>query len=101
MFDHFADAIRAVERFGEPDLRTVEWQQDYPRAEWLDLSATTGLLTRLSPRPLTTVLDGMGRAIDDLGGAVPVRFTTFALLAERDPRVPPCRRPDTIGRPTG
>jgi SAM-dependent methyltransferase len=83
MFAKFADGIREVGGFGEPEQWRFDWEQSYTRDEWLDLLPTTGGLTRLAPDKLTQVLEGVGAAIDKIGGGFTMPYTTLAVTAAR------------------
>lgn len=83
MFTTFADGIRAASGFGEPEQWRFDWERSYTREEWLDLLPTTGPLTRLPPGELTEVLDGVGTAIDRIGGGFTMQTSTLAVTAAR------------------
>ncbi|MHB1536358.1 MAG: class I SAM-dependent methyltransferase [Acidimicrobiales bacterium] len=83
MFANFAERIRAEEGFSEPEQWSFEWEKSYTRDEWLDLLPTTGSLTRLPSDKLAEVLDGVGKAIDDIGGHFTMTYTTLATTAAR------------------
>jgi len=76
-----ADTIRETERFNEPEQWRFDWEQSYTRGQWLALLPTTGGLTRLRPGQLADILDAVGTAIDALGGAFTMRYTTLAATA--------------------
>ncbi len=83
MFAKFADGIREEGEFGEPEQWRFDWEQSYTRDEWLDLLPTTGGLTQLPPDKLTQVLEGVGAAIDKIGGGFTMPYTTLAVTAAR------------------
>ena len=76
-----ADTIRETERFNEPEQWRFDWEQPYTRDQWLTLLPTTGGLTRLHPDQLADILDAVGTAIDTLGGAFTMHYTTLAATA--------------------
>jgi len=78
-----ADRIRETESFGEPEHWRFDWDQPYTRDQWLGLLPTTGGLTRLRPDQLAVILDEVGAAIDRLGGAFTMHYTTLATTAAR------------------
>jgi SAM-dependent methyltransferase len=78
-----ADGIREADGFGEPEQWRFDWERSYTRDEWLDLLPTTGGLTRLPPDKLGEVLEGVGAAIDALGGSFTKSFVTVAATAAR------------------
>jgi len=79
----FADKIRETGQFHEPEQWRFDWEQSYARDQWLALLPTTGGLTRLRPDQLADILDEVGTAIDALGGAFTMRYTTLATSAAR------------------
>jgi hypothetical protein len=83
MFAKAADGIRQAGGFGEPEQWRFDWEQSYTRDAWLDLLPTIGLLTRLPPDQLAEVLDGVGAAIDKVGGSFTLPYTTLAATASR------------------
>ncbi|MBF6174915.1 class I SAM-dependent methyltransferase [Nocardia blacklockiae] len=82
-FEKFAEDMRAAGAFGEPEHRRFGWERTYTRAEWLDLTPTTGALTRLPRETLAEVLAEIGAAIDELGGSFTMSFTTLAVSAPK------------------
>ena len=83
MFAKFDDGIRQVDGFSEPERWRFNWEQSYTRDEWLDFLPTTGGLTRLAPDKLAEVLDGVGAAIDSIGGRFTMAYTTLTTTAAR------------------
>ena len=83
MFAKFAEQIRAAEGFIEPEQWSFDWEQRYTRDEWLDLLPTTGSLTGLPSDKLAEALDGVGKAIDEIGGHFTMTYTTLATTAAR------------------
>ena len=79
----FADKIRETGQFREPEQWRFDWEQSYTRDQWLALLPTTGGLTRLRPDQLADILDEVGTAIDALGGAFTMSYTTLATSAAR------------------
>ncbi|MEU7216741.1 class I SAM-dependent methyltransferase [Nocardia iowensis] len=83
MGDTASEGIRRTSAFGEPELRRFDWRQSYTRDEWLELSATTGLTTRLPQEVLNEVLVGLGAAIDAVGGSFTTQYTAAVVTAVR------------------
>jgi SAM-dependent methyltransferase len=79
----FAGTIRETGQFCEPEQWRFDWEQSYTRDQWLALLPTTGGLTRLRPDQLAVILDEVGTAIDALGGAITMHYTTLATSAAR------------------
>ncbi|MEV3919388.1 class I SAM-dependent methyltransferase [Actinomadura coerulea] len=84
MFAKAADGIRAAGGFGEPEQWRFDWEHTYTRDEWLDQMPTHGTLTRLSDAERARVLEGVGEAIDAMGGAFVMPYATMAVTAVRD-----------------
>jgi SAM-dependent methyltransferase len=83
MFDKIADGIRAAGAFSEPEQWHFDWERTYTRDEWLDQLPTLGSLTQLPPGQLAAVLEGVGAAIDAIGGSFTMHYTTVAVTAAR------------------
>jgi SAM-dependent methyltransferase len=83
LFAKIADGIRATGTFSEPEQWRFDWERTYTQEEWLDQLPTSGALTQLPPDKLAEVLDGVGAAIDRLGGSITVPYTTVAVTAVR------------------
>ncbi|MGW5351027.1 class I SAM-dependent methyltransferase [Streptomyces sp. NPDC004031] len=81
LYATFSDAIRDTGAFDAPEHWRYDWQRSYTRDEWLALLPTTGGLTRLTPSQLSVILSDVGTAIDALGGAFTMPFTTLATTA--------------------
>jgi SAM-dependent methyltransferase len=80
-YARIADMIRGTGQYNEPDQWRFDWEQAYTRDQWLALLPTTGGLTRLSPGQLAAILDAVGAAIDALGGAFTMHYTTLTTTA--------------------
>ena len=81
--DKAADGLRQAGAFGEPERWRYEWERRYTRDEWLDQLPTQGGHVRFTPDELAEILTGVGAAIDELGGAFTMSFTTVAVTAAR------------------
>lgn len=82
-FTKAADGIREVGGFSVPEQWRFDWEQTYTRDAWLDQMPTQGALTQLPPDKLTEVLEGVGTAIDTLGGSFTMPYITMAVTAAR------------------
>jgi SAM-dependent methyltransferase len=83
--DHAADiaAIAATQLFTTCEVRTYGWTRRYSREEWLDQLGTHSDHLTL-PRPqLAALLEGVGAAIDQLGGSITVHYETRLISAQR------------------
>lgn len=83
LFATAADGLRTVGGFSDPEQWRFDWTRAYDRDEWLDLLPTQGIFTQLPPDKLEAVLEGVGGAIDTLGGSVTMTYTTVAVTALR------------------
>jgi hypothetical protein len=81
LFDRASGGIREAGVFGDPERWRFDRERSYTREEWLDELPTSGALTRLPPEKLAEVLEGVGAAIDALGGGFTVHYTTVAVTA--------------------
>lgn len=82
-FTKTADGIRETGGFGDPEQWRFDWETTYTRDEWLDQMPTQGTLTRLPADKLAEVLEGVGTAIDALGGCFTMPYSTVAVTAAR------------------
>jgi SAM-dependent methyltransferase len=87
MFAKAADGIREVGGFSDPEQWRFDWEQVYTREEWLDQMPTQGALTQLPPDKQAEVLEGVGVAIDALGGGFTMAYSTVAVTATRSREV--------------
>jgi SAM-dependent methyltransferase len=83
LFAKIADGIRAARGFSEPEQWRFDWERTYSRDEWLDQLPTLGSLTQLSPDKVAQVQEGVGTAIDAMGGSFTMCYTTVAVTAAR------------------
>ncbi|SNR63741.1 class I SAM-dependent methyltransferase [Actinomadura mexicana] len=84
MFAKAADGIRSAGGFGEPEQWRFDWEHTYTRDEWLDQMPTHATLTGLPDVGRAQVLEGVGEAIDAMGGAFTMPYATVAVTAARD-----------------
>jgi len=83
LFARAADGVRKVGGFGDPEQWRFDWEQSYTREEWLDQLPTQATLTWFPLERLATVLDGVGAAVDAVGGSFTMSYTTVAVTAAR------------------
>jgi SAM-dependent methyltransferase len=83
MYARFAGTIRETGQFHDPEQWRFAWEQSCTREQWLALLPTTGGLTRLRPGQLADILGEVGTAIDALGGAFTMLYTTLVTTAAR------------------
>ena len=75
------DGIEATAAFDEPEQWRFEWAQSYARDEWLDALQTTG--GAIPQSQLSDLLEGIGKAIDAVGGSFTMDYATFVVTAVR------------------
>ena len=74
-----ADGMRATGAFDEPEQWRFEWAQSYTRDKWLDALQTSGG----AESRLADLLEGVGDAIDAVGGSFTMDYVTFVVTAVR------------------
>jgi len=75
------DGIQLTGAFDDPEQWRFEWAQTYTRDEWLDALQTTG--GAIPEGQLADLLEGVGDAIDDVGGSFTMNYLTFVITAVR------------------
>lgn len=75
------DAMQATGAFAVPEQWRFEWAQTYTRAQWLDALHTSG--GAIPETLLTDLLDGIGDAIDAVGGSFTLNYRTLVVTAAR------------------
>ena len=75
------DGMRATGAFDEPEQWRFEWAQSYMRDEWLDALQTSG--GAIPESQLADLLEGVGDAIDAVGGSFTMNYVTFVVTAVR------------------
>jgi SAM-dependent methyltransferase len=83
LFAKIADGIREAGQFSEPEQWRFDWERTYSTDEWLDQIPTHGSLTQLPPDKLAQVQEGVGAAIDAMGGSFTMHYATVAVTAAR------------------
>ncbi|MBO3752633.1 class I SAM-dependent methyltransferase [Streptosporangiaceae bacterium NEAU-GS5] len=78
-----SDGVAASGAFGEAEQWRFGWERGYTRDEWLDMVPTSGGFSRLSRADVEEVLSSVGAAIDAVGGAFTMRYTTLVVTATR------------------
>jgi SAM-dependent methyltransferase len=78
-----ADGFARAGGFGAAERWRFEEERTYTSAQWVDLIATTGGLTRLPAERLAVVTDAVAAAVEAIGGAFTLPFTTLAVAAVR------------------
>jgi SAM-dependent methyltransferase len=83
LYAKFADGIGEVGGFSDLEQWRFDWEQSYTRDEWLDQMPTHGTLTQLPSDKLAQVLEGVGAAIDAMGGSFRMPYATVGVTAVR------------------
>lgn len=77
-----ARALRSDGHFGAPEVTTYGEEVRASKEEWLDLLPTHSDHRTLPPSTLEALLGAVGAAVDGLGGALTIRYTTWLVRAE-------------------
>ncbi|MEV0171274.1 class I SAM-dependent methyltransferase [Streptomyces sp. NPDC050803] len=80
-----AEGIRAAGAFGGPAEWRHDWEWTYTRETWLDQLPTLGPFTQLPAEQLGELLEGMGAAVDALGGGFAMRYASVTVTAVTSP----------------
>jgi len=83
LFARTSGGIRESGAFGDPEQWRFDWERYYAREEWLDQLPTQGTLTWLPSDRVAEVLEGVGAAVDAMGGGFTMSYTTVAIIATR------------------
>ena len=76
-----AAGMRAAGAFDEPEQWRFDWVRSYSRDEWLDALQTSG--GAIPESQLADLMEGVGDAIDAVGGSFTMNYVTFAVTAAR------------------
>lgn len=77
--------MRETGVLGEPAEWRFGWDRDYTRDEWLDGVPTGGGYHQLAPEQRAALLDGIGAAIDAVGGGFRMHYDTVVVTTTRIP----------------
>jgi SAM-dependent methyltransferase len=77
------EALAVCGLFESAEERRYAWSLDYTRAAWLDLLPTVSAYRTMAPDRRASLLDGIGAAIDGLGGTIRVHYHTRLVTAVR------------------
>ena len=77
------EQLESFDGFGTVEHSRHPWQRDYSRDEYLDLLATQSDHRLLEPSTRRRLFDGVGRAIEDAGGILPVEYTVELYCARK------------------
>lgn len=83
LFAKTTDGIREEGSFGESEQWQFDWERSYTRDEWLDAVPTAGGFNLLPPEKLEGLLEGIGNAIDSVGGTFTMGYAAIVVTAAR------------------
>lgn len=81
VLDRVAGGIEQAGGFGPIERWATTWRRTYSRDEWLQVVPTAGGLNQLPQAQLAQLLDGVGAAIDAVGGGFEMTYTTLTVTA--------------------
>ncbi len=81
--DGVLGAVTHEHDFERAQTREFSWSKPYTTAAWLDVLRTHSDHQTLAPERLRRLLDGVARALDELGGSFDLRYTTKLVSARR------------------
>lgn len=84
MCDKAADGLEQSGGFGRPEKWRFDWERRYTRDEWLDQVPTFGGHSQIPPRELQGLMDGLGEAVDGMGGSFTMGYATVVITARRE-----------------
>lgn len=82
-FAKTTDGIREVGNFGEPEHWRFDWERSYTRDEWLDGVPTAGGFDQRPREEIEGLLEGIGDAIDSVGGTFTMGYAAVVVTAAR------------------
>jgi hypothetical protein len=75
--------IRQAGRFAAPEQWWFDWERPYTRDEWIDAVPTAGGFNQLPTEKLEELLEGIGHAIDSVGGSFTMGYAAVVVTAAR------------------
>jgi SAM-dependent methyltransferase len=81
LLDKAADGVRSVRAFSEPERWQFDWETLYTRDQWLDQVPTSGGHRQFPAGKLAELLEGIGTAIDAVGGSFTMEYSTVVVTA--------------------
>ncbi len=83
-----SEGMREVQSFGEPEQWRFDCSRAYTREEWLDQVPTFGGHSWFPAGNLDELLEGIGSAVDAVGGSFTMSYATLVLTAARTTDTP-------------
>ncbi len=81
LFAKAEEGIRSAGAFAEPRRQRFDWRQSYDKEEWLEQVPTFGGHTLIPSGQMEKLLEGIGTAIDAVGGAFVMDYAAVVVLA--------------------
>ncbi len=82
-FNSVADGLRACDTLAAPQIKSFPWSRTYTRDQWLDELQTHSDHAALPAEERHTLLDEIGKTIDDFGGAFDMAYAAILISATR------------------
>ena len=82
-FAKTTDGILQAGSFGAPEQWRFDWERPYTRDEWIDSVPTAGGFNLLPTEKLQGLLEGIGEAIDSVGGSFTMGYAAVVVTAAR------------------
>jgi SAM-dependent methyltransferase len=82
-FTRAADGLHQAGSFGEAEQWRFDWDHSYARDEWLDQVPTFGGHNQFPRAQLDQLLEGIGAAIDVVGGSFTMHSIAVVVTAQR------------------
>jgi SAM-dependent methyltransferase len=82
-FTRAADGLRQAGSFGGVEEWRFDWDHSYARDEWLDQVPTFGGHSQFPRAQLDRLLEGIGAAIDVVGGSFAMHYVAVVVTARR------------------
>jgi SAM-dependent methyltransferase len=76
-----AEGMRKVGLFGEPEQWRFDWERHFTRDEWLEQLPTHGGHAQLPPAQLERLTEGIGDAIEAMGGGFTMSYAAVVVTA--------------------
>jgi len=82
-FAKTTEGIRQAGSFAAPEQWRFDWERSYTRDEWIDAVPTAGGFNLLPTEKLQGLLEGIGEAIDSVGGSFTMGYAAVVVTAAR------------------
>lgn len=82
-FAKTTEGIREAGSFGDPEQWQFDWERSCTRNEWVDAVPTAGGFNLYPAEKLDGLLEGIGDAIDEVGGSFTTGYAAVVVSAAR------------------